>query len=326
MERPDLSFSSNVKSPEQFPQWREQALDFYKHALKYKGCPAQPLESRYTEEKKVADRVKRYRVEYSTSDGLMIPAYLFTPDAAGKFPVVIVYHGHGDGKINAAEREGTNENALALYLAEKLGYVVLAPDSRSFGEFDIPKSNKHIDYYYSLISKGKLYMEKLMEDSCRDIEFLRTVEKADLSELGAAGISMGSWRTMNFAALHDDVKAAVIAGLYIPWDYLFSAKHCMCQHVPAAKSSMGMEDLAATIFPRSLLIQWGLKDAFHEMGAESLIDRTKKIADTLGYGSSFVVDRHRDMGHSFSNPEAAKFFSDKLGPGAWPFDVKKSGK
>ena len=52
----------------------------------------------------------------------------------------------------------------------------------------------------------------------------------DMERVAVAGISMGSWRTLNFAAMHSEVDAAVVSGLYIPWEWLFSEAHCRCQH------------------------------------------------------------------------------------------------
>ena len=160
-------------------------------------------------------------------------------------------------------------------------------------------------------------MTKLMGDGCRDMELLRETPEANKSRMGAAGISMGSWRTLNHAALHEEIRAAVVAGLFLPWEYLFSDKHCRCQHIPELAAKMAAEDLAATIFPRDLMIQWGLDDKYYRMDAEGLITSTGRIADFLGYSDHFSVDRRPGMGHGFSNLEIARFFHERLGPGAW---------
>lgn len=311
-------FWNNVASPDQFDAWRHDALIFYRKIIHIKpSYEALPLNTEITESIQDGDNVTRRRIEYDTTGGLRIPAYLFIPKTDHPVPAVIVYHGHGDGKINAAEREGTNENALARYLAETLGYVVLAPDSRSFGEFKIPHAEKHLDYYFSLLSNNKLYMAKLMEDGYQDMALLRSMPEVDARRVGVAGISMGSWRALNHAVLHDGISATVVAGLFIPWDYLFSGRHCRCQHIPLLARKMAAEDFAAMIFPRDLMIQWGLDDGYYQMGAEDLIARTEKIAAFLGYSSHFTADRHPGMGHRFSNPEIAVFFHKILGDGAW---------
>ncbi len=318
MEKDDYSFGANVKDAADFREWRRRVVMFYRKTIRIKpDYVALPLDTGYTEELDIGGGVTRYRVEYNTTDKLRIPAYLFVPRTQGRVPVVIVYHGHGAGKIAAAEGEGTNENALARYLSTKLGYVVLAPDARSFGEFDIPGVPGHADYYFRLILEKKLYMAKLMEDSYQDLEFLRGVEQADMERLGAAGISMGSWRTLNTTVLHDEIDAAVVSGLFIPWDYLFSGAHCRCQHISKLAGKMSMEDFAATVFPRDLMIQWGQADRFYKQDAEGLVSRTKAIAEFLGYGDHFVVDRHEGMGHMFSNEEIAGFFHARFGDGAW---------
>jgi len=62
-----------------------------------------PLDMADTESVKVGKNVTRHRIEYNTTDGLRIPAYLFIPKTDKPVPVIIVYHGHGAGKIAAAE-------------------------------------------------------------------------------------------------------------------------------------------------------------------------------------------------------------------------------
>lgn len=317
--RGSLGFWKNVRTPDQFEGWRKQVISYYLKVMSIKpDYKALPLDTAYTDSVDVGGGVTRHRIEYDTTDGLRIPAFLFVPKTDKPVPVVIVYHGHGPGKICAAEREGTNENALARYIAQTLGYVVLAPDARTFGEFKIPHSGSHFDYFVSLMSKNKLYMGKLMEDGYQDLALLRTIPQADMSRLGVAGISMGSWRSLNFAVLHPEARATVVAGLYIPWEFLFSEKHCRCQHIPKLALKLSAEDFAATIFPRNLFIQWGQKDDYYKMDAEGLIERTRKITDFLGYSDHFTVDRHADMGHRFSDPEIADYFHELFGDGAWP--------
>jgi hypothetical protein len=160
-------------------------------------------------------------------------------------------------------------------------------------------------------------MSKLMEDGYQDLALLRSIPQADARQIGVAGISMGSWRALNFAVLHEEAAATVVTGLFIPWEYLFSGKHCKCQHIQKLAMKIAAEDFAATIFPRDLMIQWGLKDDYYKMDAEGLIGRTEKIAGYLGYSDHFTVDRHPDMGHRFSNPEIAVFFHKRFGDGAW---------
>ncbi|MEW6202750.1 MAG: dienelactone hydrolase family protein, partial [bacterium] len=304
----DYSFWANVRSSEQFGEWREEVVKFYRKVIRVApSYEPLPLDTTYTETIQISENLTRYRIEYGTTDGLRIPAYLFVPKTETPVPAVIVYHGHGEGKINAAEKEGTNENALARYLAENLGYVVLAPDSRSFGEFLIPNAKNHADYFYTLRFSNRLYMAKLMEDGYQDMALLGTIPQADMEHIGAAGISMGSWRTLNHAVLHEEIDAAVISGLYISWDYLFSPNHCMCQHIQKLAAKLKMEDFAATVFPRNLMIQWGLDDWFYRHDAEKLIANTEKIAQFLGWSEHFTVDLHKGMGHRFSNKEIADF-------------------
>lgn len=303
----------NMKSRDDFVAWRKNALDYYRKVIgidsDYEICP---LETAITESVQINSNLDRKRIDYATKDGLRIPAFLFVPKTESPVPAVVVYHGHGDGKINAAEREGTNENALARYIAETLGYVVLAPDSRSFGEFQMSGGVDHAQYFQNLISEEKMYMTKLMEDGFQDMALLRSIPEVDMKRIGIAGVSMGSWRALNTAVLHEEIRATVVAGLYLPWAYFFSERHCACQHIPALSRKMSAEDLGALVFPRDLMIQWGMEDKFFKMGAEELMARTKEIADFVGCPEHFAVDIHSGMDHMFSSPEIADFFRSRL--------------
>ncbi len=301
-----------------FDAWRQETLAFYRETIGIvESYGPLRLNTEETEAVQVGDGVTRRRIEYETTDGLRVPAYLFTPRTGQPVPAIIVYHGHGAGKINSAERADTNERALAKCIAETLGYVVLAPDTRSFGEFEAPGGQSHVDYYTGLLSNGRLFMSKLMEDGFQDMALLRSLTEADMNRVGVAGVSMGSWRALNHSVLHEEIRAAVVAALFIPWTYLFSEKHCRCQHIPELAERIAAEDFAALVFPRDLMIQWGLDDAYYLDGAEELIGRTAKIAAALGFSEHFTVDRRPGLGHGFSNPEIVEFFHRRFGDGAW---------
>jgi dienelactone hydrolase len=318
MRREKTLARQNMESPAQFGAWRKDVLAFYRKTMRIEQTRKPvALDTAVTESIPIGDNITRRGIAYGTTDGLRIPAYLFVPKTERPVPVIIVYHGHGAGKINAAECEGTNENALAKYLAEKLGYVVLAPDSRSFGEFAVPGAQSHAEYFSSLISNDQSYTTKLMEDGFQDMALLRSIPEADMERAGVAGVSMGCWRALNHSALHDGIGATVLSALFLPWEIFFSEKHCRCQHVPALASEIGAEELAATIFPRDIMIQWGLDDKYYGRDAEELITRVEKIAGFLGLSDHLAVDRHPGMGHMFSNAEIAGFFHKRLGDGAW---------
>lgn len=303
-----------LDSRDKHGEWRAALLDFYKSAVGIE-TNREPiaLNATTTEEIKIIEYITRRKIEYNTTDGLRIPAFLFVPETDNPVPAVIVYHGHGEGKINAAEGEGTNENALAKHIALELGYVVLTPDSRTFGEFKIPGAQDHVDYYSSLIAKEQLYLTKLMEDGMQDMALLRGMPEVDASRIGVAGISMGCWRALNHSVLHEEIAATILAGLFLPWDIFFSEKHCACQHAPALAKEIGPEDLAAAILPRSLMIQWGLDDKYYDSNAEELISKVEKTAEFLECRNRLVIDRRPGMGHSFSNPEILNFFRESFG-------------
>lgn len=302
--------------------WRASVRDFVTCALGLDGHLAASLDLTIDGTLRLENRVTRLAVRYRASAdgdndaGLQIPAFVFVPDAPRPVPAVIVYHGHGNGKINVAERPGTAENALGLRIALDLGYVVLAPDARSFGA---ASTGPHAVYWQALPrSPDDNYMTRLARDGYQDMALLRALPSVDPAHIGVAGVSLGAWRAVLQGIVHPEVGPVVASGLFVPLGYLFSAGHDGCQHLPALADRLDMEDLGATLAPGGLLVQWGARDWFYAVNdAEGLLRRTLAIAEAQGFRDGVLRDVHSSVGHQFVVESVEAFLRDRLGPGAW---------
>lgn len=302
--------------------WRALVRDFVVCALGLDGHTASPLALSIDGTLRIAQKVTRFAVRYragSTGDdeaGREIPAFVFVPDASRPVPAVIVYHGHGDGAINVAERSGTAENAMGLRIALDLGYVVLAPDARSFGA---AATGPHAAYWQALPRTPEdNFMTRLARDGYQDMALLRALPSVDARRVGVAGVSLGAWRAVLQGLVHPDVGPVVASGLFVPFGYLFSSGHDGCQHLPALADRLDMEDLGATLAPGGLLVQWGARDWFYQVNeSEGLLRRTQAIAEAQGFVDGVVRDVHSDVGHQFVVATTEAFLRDRLGPGAW---------
>jgi dienelactone hydrolase len=302
--------------------WRASVRDFVTCALGLDGHAEAPLELAIDGMQRIEHKVTRLAVRYragSTGDeeaGRQIPAFLFVPDAPRPVPAVIVYHGHGDGKINVAERAGTAENALGLRIALDLGYVVLAPDARSFGA---AATGPHAAYWQGLPrTPDDNFMSRLARDGYQDMALLRALPSVDPRRVGVAGVSLGAWRAVLQGLVQRDVGPVVASGLFVPLGYLFSNGHDGCQHLPALADRLDMEDLGAALAPGGLLVQWGARDWFYNVNdAEGVLRRTQGIAEAQGFADGVVRDVHATVGHQFVVASTEAFLRARLGPGAW---------
>lgn len=132
-------------------------------------------------------------IEYP-SEGLAITGLLFTPAGDGPFPTLILLHGYVDRDRYTA---GTDTWQAADYFARR-GYLVLAPDLRSWGESEDGLSLFHMG---------------LVADVLNLIGTLSSLPEADSERVGLWGHSMGGGLATKVLTIDDAVRAAV---LYAP--------------------------------------------------------------------------------------------------------------
>ena len=135
----------------------------------------------------------RYYVSYP-SDDLTITGLMYVPAGTGPFPVLILLHGYFEREQYYA---GADTWQAAEFFAEK-GYLVLAPDLRSWGESDAGLSLFHMG---------------LTRDVLNLIGSLSSIPEADPSRVALWGHSMGGGIATKILTIDDRVKAAV---LYAP--------------------------------------------------------------------------------------------------------------
>ena len=133
---------------------------------------------------------------------------------------MLAIHGHGPGKSwCAASNEGGPGDDYAHALAE-LGYVVLAPDLRGFGERAdwMPDDKYHCDWdLVCATMAGVDPLERNLWDLQRALDVLGAHPLVDPTRIGAAGLSYGGTCTLFLAALDDRVRAAVVSGYLSSW-------------------------------------------------------------------------------------------------------------
>jgi dienelactone hydrolase len=158
-----------------------------------------PLDVQYGEEVKTP-KYTRKKLTFAAEKDDRVPAWLLVPHGLkGKAPAVLCLH--QTVAIGKDEPAGLGKNpdlAYAHHLAER-GYVTLAPDYPSFGEykFDVSKSR---------FPSGSM---KAIWNNIRAVDLLASLPEVDAERIGVIGHSLGGHNGMFTAAFDTRLKAIV---------------------------------------------------------------------------------------------------------------------
>lgn len=149
---------------------------------------------------KQGEKRDMYLVTYSSTDGETLKGYLIRPKDEGKYPVKVIYNGYG-GMPWEIDVDGNP------------GVVEFIASTR--GQFLCNDSNRYGDWIrYHLEDPATYYYRGAYQDVARAIDYVVTLDCADLSRIYAEGGSQGGAFAFIAAAL--DGRVAAIAP-YIPF-------------------------------------------------------------------------------------------------------------
>jgi len=163
-----------------------------------------PLQMKILEETQVGS-VRRLKISYHTDDPQQrVMAYLFIPQAASPqhpVPAILCLHQTNSqiGKEEPAGIRGLPNLKYALELAQR-GYVTLAPDYPSFGEYP---------YDFKAHPEYKSGTMKAVYDNMRAVDLLQSLDYVNGAKLGCIGHSLGGHNTMFTAAFDPRITALV---------------------------------------------------------------------------------------------------------------------
>jgi dipeptidyl aminopeptidase/acylaminoacyl peptidase len=141
------------------------------------------------------DLARMTSVEYKSSDGLEIPAYLTLPKGvpAKNLPTLMIPHGGPWG------RDVWGYNALAQFFANR-GYAVLMPNFRGSTGY----GKKFLD------AGNREWGAKMQDDITWGVKYLVAEGIADPKRVGILGGSYGGYATLAGVAFTPDVYAAAV--------------------------------------------------------------------------------------------------------------------
>lgn len=262
----------------------------------------------------------RKKIAYHTdSPDRRVHAYLFLPTAA-KAPGPAVLCLHQTTKIGKGEPVGLGGNPnlhYAKHLAER-GYVTLAPDYPSFGDYqyEFPASDGYVS--------GSM---KAIYDNIRAVDLLESLKEVDKTRIGCIGHSLGGHNAIFTAVFEPRIKAVVSNCGFTRAHKYYGGKlkgWTSSRYMPLIDQQFGNDpdripfdfpELIAALAPRAFLASSPLHDDnFEVSGVRDSIVSAKPIFALLGVKDRLQAN-YPDCAHDFPaevRDVAYKFLDQQL--------------
>ena len=328
VEHQDLSFyldASGAKRPiRTVEDWKIRKAHILAHMQTVMGTlprPEQPVPLDVATLEDVAlESFRRKKISYHTdSPDRRVTAYLFVPrNASRRVPAILCLHQTiAIGKDEPAGL-GQNENLqYALHLARR-GYVTLAPDYPSFGEYKYDFDPKHGD------TSGSM---QAIYDNLRAVDLLQALPEVDPERIGCIGHSLGGHNTMFTAAFDDRIKVMVSNCGFTRFHKYYGGKlkgWTSARYMPLIDSRyhnnpdevpFDFTEIVASFAPRPFLASSPLHDSnFEVSGVRDTVAAAKPIYTLFGQPENLQAN-YPDCEHSFppdARQVAYKFFDKHL--------------
>jgi hypothetical protein len=320
-----------------FSEWKRIARDKVMQCLIY-DPPVVPFDPIVIGEEDRGSYVAK-RVVLNISADSRILAYLLEPKGKGPFPAALLLHDHGArfdiGKEKMvrpfdvskerleSSQQWTNDMYGGKYIGDELakkGYICFVIDALNWGDRGGGGYEGQQAISGNLLHLGASFAGLIAYEDIRSAEFLSKQPKVDTSRILSIGLSMGSFRSFQIAALSNHITAAIC----ICW--MTSVKE---QMVPGANKVRGNSaytmlhpdifnyldhmDIAGIACPKPMLFYHGRYDKLFSIpGVEKAYDKLHKIWVSQSVDSKLET-KIWDVKHVFNKEmqEAAFLWLDK---------------
>ena len=147
------------------------------------------------------DHVRFRKISYRSTDGLMIPAYLYEPLTPGEYPAIIDVHGGQHGTVTSSPLQRTIDWVQS-------GYVILAPDYRG--------SSGYSESYYNKADYGG----KEINDMIAAVDYLESLPTVIEGRIGIIGGSHGGYNALMTVIRYPGRMGAAV-DLFGPTDLVY---------------------------------------------------------------------------------------------------------
>jgi len=284
--RPEkASWRFQAKTPGEAIAWQTKARAALDATIGFQDIPAVPMKPRLLERVDKGDYI-REKVVLQSAPGISFPVYLLIPkNGAKRHPVCLAFAGHGYGvkDIVGLWEDGSERGApdglhadFAVALCRR-GFLTAAPEISCFGERvnDLPRMKygqspagacEHTAALANWLGGSAIGLRVF--DGKRLVDYLSARPDADISRLGAMGISGGGLHTLYSAALDPRIGAAVISGYFSTFrGSILAMHHCPCNFIPGMGQFGEMADVAMLVAPRPILVEAGTRDPIFPLEA-----------------------------------------------------------
>ena len=242
------------------------------------------------------DGYKQIRFEFYSEVGERVPCYLLIPDGdKEKYPVAITQQGHSTGfHISIGEFKNEQEkNAFGhadfAVQAARRGFIALAIENRGMGERMATRVSRESCTFcrfasVTALALGRTLLAERVWDVMRAIDMLAYFPQCDLDKILITGNSGGGTLSYYAACLDERIKLSVPSCAFSPYKTsILDIIHCNCNYIPSAYRYFEMQDLAALIAPRRLILVNGeMDDIFPVGGVKEGFKTVKSIYQTCG--------------------------------------------
>lgn len=271
---------------------------------------AVPLDVQISEEVAL-DGYIRKKLTYAAEAGDRVPAYLLVPTGfTGKRPAMLCLHqtiAIGKGEPAGLGMQESKRQAVHLV---KRGYVCLAPDYPSFGDYSYDIKKAFADGRYA---SGTM---KAIWNNRRALDLLQSLPEVDGQRLGAIGHSLGGHNTLFTAAFDQRIRVAVTSCGFCSFETYYGGNlkgWTSDRYMPRIASQFGndpkrvpfdFDDVLGAIVPRAVFVMAPQRDDnFAVQGVRDVVAKVKPLYEKANAANKLRAI-YPDAGHEF--PDAAR--------------------
>jgi len=314
-------FSGNFTA---FDDWRKVAR------AKVKKCLLQPPPSAPFDPVVIAEQDRgactARKIVFNLTADSRVLSYLLVPKGPGPFPAVLLLHDHGakfdigkekviqpwddkPEKLKSA-REWVDKCYAGRFIGDELaqrGYVCFATDAFNWSDRGGAGYEGQQALAGNMFHLGMSFAGLIAWEDLRAAEFLATRSEVDSQRVAAMGLSMGSFRTWQVAALSDHIAAGVaicwmatVKGLMVPGNNQTRGQSSFTMTHPGLFNDLDYPDVAGLACPKPMLFFNGTQDKLFPVGSvQDAYAKMHKIWNSQNVGDRLVT-KFWDVPHEFN--------------------------
>ena len=239
-------------------------------------------------------------------------SYMLIPKGKGPFPAVLLLHDHGarfdigkekvirpfdDSEVRIkSSLEWVNLAYGGRYIGDELakaGYICFCTDALNWSDRGGAGYEGQQSLACNLLLLGSSLAGIIAHEDLRAAEFLADQPKVDKKKIAAMGLSMGSFRTWQVAALSEHIRAGVAIcwmatrkGLSVPGNNQTGGQSAFTMVHPGLFNYLDYPDVASLACPKPMLFFNAYQDMLFPIpSVNEAYEKMHKVWDSQNAGS-----------------------------------------